>query len=65
VKFIFYCEDIVSNDFRLLHSDLRGEIQNRQWELILKSRNNTYKGDQDSMNPNFGEWARDLYNNPR
>lgn len=65
VKFVFYCDDIVSNDFRLLHSDLRGEIQNRQWELILKSRNNTYKGDQDTMNPNFGEWSRDLYNNPR
>lgn len=65
VKFVFYCDDLVTNDFRLLHSDLRGEIQNRQWELVLKSRNNTFKGDQDTMNPNYGEWARDLYNNPR
>ncbi len=65
VKFVFYSEDIVTNDFRLLHSDLRGEIQNRQWDLILHSRNNTYKGDQNNMNPNYGNWSQDLYNNPR
>jgi GWxTD domain-containing protein len=65
VKFIFYSEDIVTNDFRLLHSDLRGEIQNRQWDMILHSRNNSYKGDQNNMNPNYGNWSQDLYNNPR
>jgi GWxTD domain-containing protein len=65
VKFVFYSDDIVTNDFRLLHADLRGEIQNRQWEMILFSRNNTYKGDQNDMNPNYGSWSRDLYNNPR
>ncbi len=65
VKFVFYSDDIVTNDFRLLHADLRGEIQNRQWEMILYSRNNSYKGDQDMMNPNYGSWSRDLYNNPR
>ncbi len=65
VKFIFYSDDLVTNDFRLLHADLRGEIQNRQWEMILHSRNNTYKGDQNEMNPNYGSWSRDLYNNPR
>jgi len=65
VKFVFYSEDIVTNDFRLLHSDLRGEIQNRQWDLILHSRNNTYKGDDNNSNPNYGNWSQDLYNNPR
>lgn len=65
VKFVFYSEDIVTNDFRLLHSDLRGEIQNRQWDLILHSRNNTYKGDDNNMSPNYGNWSQDLYNNPR
>jgi GWxTD domain-containing protein len=65
VKFVFYSDDLVTNDFRLLHADLRGEIQNRQWEMILYSRNNAYKGDQNQMNPNYGSWSRDLYNNPR
>lgn len=65
VKFVFYSDDLVTNDFRLLHADLKGEIQNRQWEMILKSRNNVYKGDQDQMNPNYGDWSRNLYNNPR
>jgi len=65
VKFVFYSEDIVTNDFRLLHSDLRGEIQNRQWDMILHSRNNSYKGDQNTMSPNYGNWSQDLYNNPR
>ncbi len=65
VRFIFWCDDLSTNDFRLLHSDLRGEIQNRQWEKMLYSRNNTWKGDENEMNPNFGSWSRDYYNNPR
>jgi len=33
VKFIFYNTDLVSNDFELLHSDKRGELQDPFWKL--------------------------------
>lgn len=65
VKFVFWCDDPSTNDYRLLHSDLRGEIQNRKWEQMLYQRNNNFTGDDNGVNPNFGSWSRDYYNNPR
>ena len=38
VKFIFYNSDLVSNDFQLLHSDKRGEIQDPFWKLTVTHR---------------------------
>ncbi len=35
VKFLFYNPTLVGDDYRLLHSTARGEIQNPQWELEL------------------------------
>ncbi len=35
VKFLFYNPSIVSNDYVLLHSTCRGEINNPQWEVKL------------------------------
>ena len=32
VKFVFYNTDLVSNDFELLHSDKRGELQDPFWK---------------------------------
>lgn len=65
VKFVFWCDDASTNDYRLLHSDLRGEIQNRKWEQMLFQRNNNFYGDDNDVNSNFGSWSRDYYNNPR
>lgn len=38
IKFVFYNPNISSKDFSLLHSDLRGEIQNSKWENVIYSR---------------------------
>jgi len=38
VKFVFYNTDLVSNDYQLLHSDKRGEMQNPFWQLLLTNR---------------------------
>lgn len=35
VKFVFYNPSLVVNDFTLLHSNLRGEVNNPQWKRIL------------------------------
>lgn len=65
VRFVFYNKDQVSNDFTLLHSDLRGELNNRQWELFLFQRNNSFSVDDENIFNQFGNWSKDLYNNPR
>jgi len=38
VKFIFYNTDLVSNDYDLLHSDKRGELQDPFWKLRVTQR---------------------------
>jgi len=35
VFFVFYNADLVTKDFRLLHSTARGELRNEQWKEIL------------------------------
>lgn len=65
VRFVFYNKDMVSDDFTLLHSDLRGEINNRQWEMFLRQRSTVFDIDQNSPNDPNGNWSNDLYNQPR
>lgn len=65
VKFVFYTDDLSGGDFRLLHSDLRGEIQNRQWDRMLYPSNSPNNGDQNNMGNTFGGWAGSLFSNPR
>ena len=38
VKFVFYNTDLVSNDFQLLHSDKRGEMQDPFWKMKVTLR---------------------------
>jgi hypothetical protein len=35
VYFVFYEKDLVSRDYRLLHSNAVGELQNLRWKQIL------------------------------
>jgi len=39
-KFVFYTQEIATNDFMLLHSDAVGEISNYKWRLWLDFRMN-------------------------
>jgi len=38
VKFVFWNRDLVSNDYDLLHSDKRGEMQDPFWKIKLTQR---------------------------
>lgn len=65
-KFVFYNPDLVTNDYRLLHSDAKGEISNPAWELKLHERNNAPKTlDQQNVNDHFGGNSDDNFRNPR
>lgn len=46
-RFIFYNTTNVTNDYKLLHSNMVGEIQNRRWRLDINKRN-AFDNDLDS-----------------
>jgi len=48
-RFVFYNPDLVNNAYRLLHSDMLGELKNPAWQQILNKRN-TVNGDIDNPN---------------
>jgi GWxTD domain-containing protein len=53
-RFIFYNPDLVNNAYRLLHSDMLGELKNPAWPQMLNSRNST-KGNVDDPNQGVQE----------
>lgn len=50
-RFIFYDPDILNSNYRLLHSDMIGELKNPSWPLMLSKRN-TNNGTVDDPNQN-------------
>lgn len=63
-RLLFYTTNIASNDFRLLHSDVVGEINNPEWKQELLSRN-FYESQGNSDNYNnielgTGTWGSNL-----
>jgi len=70
-KFVFYAEDIVTNDFVLIHSNAIGEISNYRWQILLHDRDydptlfdkNNFDA---TLEPNaWGNEASDFYGIPR
>lgn len=63
-RFIFYNPDLVNNAYRLLHSDMLGELKNPAWPQILSKRS-TVDGNIDNPNSNvqqhFGGGSNDLF----
>lgn len=63
-RFVFYNPDLVSNNHRLLHSDMVGELRNPSWQQILVRRN-TVNGTVDDPNmlnvKHFGGNSNDYY----
>lgn len=63
-KFIFYNTDLVNNNFKLLHSDMVGELKNPRWSYELAKRNtqNGNVDNPDEYNPNsWGNNSRELF----
>jgi GWxTD domain-containing protein len=66
VKFVFYSKDFSTNDYVLLHSDMRGEIYYRRWDAELHSRTTAMDNiDQNNADDHVGGHAKDYYDNPR
>lgn len=64
-KFIFYNPDLTNNAYRLLHSDVRGEVQNYRWQQYLQKRgshNTDAYDNNDGVNDFFGGQGNELFN---
>jgi GWxTD domain-containing protein len=65
-KFVFYNPDLVTNDYQLLHSDAKGEINNPRWEMKLHERNNASRSlDRTNSTDHFGGNSNDNFKDPR
>lgn len=68
-KFVFMTRDIVTNDFKLIHSDAVGELNNFRWTTEIYQRTyGTYYdyGVDDFAKPDsYGDKASDYYADPR
>ena len=65
-KFVFYTQEIATNDFQLLHSDVVGELANYHWQRQLYSRTWDPYSIDDVIVPNsYGSFATDYYRQPR
>lgn len=65
-RYIFYNTDLVTNEYTLLHSNVRGEINNHRWQLELQRRNNPFgTTDQESPVNSYGSEAEQFFNMPR
>ena len=51
--------------YKVLHSNVPGEVQNNQWETTLQRGANVRPGTRENQNVQGQERARDLFNNPR
>ncbi|MFZ7116621.1 MAG: GWxTD domain-containing protein [Bacteroidota bacterium] len=63
-KFVFYSPDMVTRNYKLLHSDLSTEIHNDRWELVLR-RKDQFLPDMDAKQfpSNFGNQTKENFKN--
>ncbi len=66
-RFVFWNKDLDGSCYRLLHSDVRGELRDSRWQMRLKSRTqNNVNLDVENPNMNtYGTGIDDLFSNPR
>lgn len=65
-KFVFWSQQIATNDFELLHSDAKGEIFNANWQVELRRRTEKMNDlDKTTPNNNYQNQSDQLFQNPR
>lgn len=65
-KFVFCNFDLVSNNYRLIHSDATGEMYDYQWQSRLHERTSPAQNiDQETIPENYGGHSLDNFNNPK
>ena len=66
VRFVFCNSDLITNDYRLIHSDARGEISDSRWKFRIyrtfKDSNGASNLDQEDFRDTFGSQVDQLYN---
>jgi GWxTD domain-containing protein len=63
-RFIFYNPDLVNNNYKLLHCDMIGELQNYRWQQALAKRNSPNRNiddPNDGNNDHFGGQSLELF----
>ncbi|MCB0483459.1 MAG: GWxTD domain-containing protein [Flavobacteriales bacterium] len=65
-RFIFYNSDLVTNEYELLHSTVRGELQNYRWQYVIQGRNITNRDiDDEDPGSSHGNRSDDFFEMPR
>lgn len=65
-KYIFYTTDRSTNDYRLLHSNVIGEINNYRWKIELQRQSTPFGNvDDENVDDQWGSWSENLFNMPR
>lgn len=66
-KFVFYNTELGTNNFRLLHSNMNGELSEPSWELILHNRSQQFGTDIDAEKPvlPYGSKTDENFANPK
>ncbi len=65
-QFIFFNRDLVSNNYRILHSDARGETKDARWQMKLHSRTVQSHDFEDKTAPDhFGGNSSEEFSNPK
>jgi GWxTD domain-containing protein len=66
VKFVFCNSDLVSNDYKLIHSDARGELYDPRWRFKIyktfKELNGYSNSDTETYPDSYGSQVNDLFN---
>jgi GWxTD domain-containing protein len=62
-KFVFYNPELSGQDYKLLHSDVKGELTARNWEMVLHKRDTpNYNFDQNQGIDYYGGHAEENFN---
>lgn len=66
VKFVFCNSDLVSNDYKLIHSDARGELSDSRWKFKIyntfKEMNGYSNFDTETYPDSYGSQVDELFN---
>lgn len=66
-KFVFVNKMLGDDCYMLIHSDMRGEMNNSRWQFELTRRNNSGSANPDNTTPSGTEYNQfnEIYSNPR
>jgi GWxTD domain-containing protein len=66
-KFVFYCPELITQNYKLLHSDATGELYNSRWDLDLHARGQQYGPDMDIEKSSdiYGSKSKENFANPK